>query len=107
MGHHKNANGLKKEATSTVGRGRTITLDTAPANNVWSDGLISLYYEDSLSLYDTWERPTVIVSDGAYGILGFEGDTTDHLDLPLWYEPHIRAWSQAALPETTLWFWNS
>jgi site-specific DNA-methyltransferase (adenine-specific) len=49
----------------------------------------------------------VIVSDGAYGVLGFEGDTSDHLNLPSWYEPHIRAWSKAALPSTTLWFWNS
>ena len=49
----------------------------------------------------------MIVSDGGYGILGFEGDTSDHLGLPQWYEPHIKAWSEAATPETTLWFWNS
>lgn len=30
-----------------------------------------------------------------------------HLDLPTWYEPHVRAWSLAAGPHTTLWFWNS
>ena len=30
--------------------------------------------------------------------LGFEGDTSDHLDLPQWYEPHIQAWSKAAMP---------
>jgi site-specific DNA-methyltransferase (adenine-specific) len=49
----------------------------------------------------------VIVSDGGYGVLGFEGDTADHLGLPEWYRPHIEAWSKAATGQTTLWFWNS
>ena len=97
----------RNEATSTVGRGRSIVLEAIPTQNHWQDELVSLYYGDSLSLYRTWDSPTVIVSDGAYGVLGFEGDTTDHLNLPQWYEPHIRAWSAAALPATTLWFWNS
>jgi site-specific DNA-methyltransferase (adenine-specific) len=47
------------------------------------------------------------VSDGAYGILGFEGDTSDHLGLSDWYEPHIQSWSKKATSQTTLWFWNS
>lgn len=66
-----------------------------------------LHYGDSLTLYSQWDRPTAILSDGAYGVLGFDGDTSDHLDVPAWYEPHIRAWSAAATPNTTLWFWNS
>jgi len=33
--------------------------------------------------------------------------STDHIDLPNWYKPHIEAWSKAAIPCTTLWFWNS
>jgi len=49
----------------------------------------------------------VIVSDGGYGVLGFEGDTSDHLGLPDWYEPHIAAWAKYSNPQTTLWFWNS
>jgi hypothetical protein len=40
-------------------------------------------------------------------VLGFEGDTSDHLGLPDWYEPHIAAWSDYAAPSSTLWFWNS
>ncbi len=52
-------------------------------------------------------QPAVIVSDGGYGILGFEGDTSDHLDLPRWYEPHVAAWSAAIADTATLWFWNS
>jgi len=68
---------------------------------------VELRYGDTLNFYEQWPSPTVIVSDGAYGVLGFEGDTTDHLDLPQWYAPHIAAWSSAATPKTTLWFWNS
>lgn len=62
---------------------------------------------NSLDFYEKWELPTAIISDGAYGVLGFEGDTSDHFDLPSWYEPHIKAWSSFAIPSTTLWFWNS
>lgn len=98
---------LKREATSTVGRGKAVVLDVVHEQTEWRDEAVSLHFGDSLALYDTWERPTVIVSDGAYGVLGFEGDTTDHLDMPQWYEPHVKAWSRAALPCTTLWFWNS
>jgi len=97
----------KNEATSTVGRSKAITLDYIPEKDIWTDYSISLHYGDSLNFYHTWDRPTVIVSDGAYGVLGFEGDTSDHIHLPQWYEPHIKAWSEFALPSTTLWFWNS
>ena len=45
--------------------------------------------------------------DGGYGVLGFEGDTSDHLGLPKWYETHVAAWARYATPSTTLWFWNS
>lgn len=60
-----------------------------------------------MSMYEKWDKPDVIVSDGAYGVLGFEGDTSDHLDIPQWYEPHVKAWSERAKQGTTLWFWNS
>lgn len=94
--------------TSTVGRGKTISLqEREPAIRSWSNELVSIYQGDSLDLYQEWETPTVIISDGGYGVLGFEGDTSDHLGLPEWYEPHIKAWAEQATPETTLWFWNS
>lgn len=93
--------------TSTVGRGRAVqTIDRVEVAR-WSDGLLSVELGDSLSLYESWPTPTVIVSDGGYGVLGFEGDTSDHLGLPQWYEPHVEAWSRFATPGTTLWFWNS
>ncbi len=92
---------------STVGRGKATVLDSVPIERLWSDGVVQIEFGNSLELYRTWPRPMVIVSDGGYGVLGFEGDTSDHMGLPQWYEPHIGAWSAAATPQTTLWFWNS
>lgn len=99
--------GKRPVASSTVGRGKVATLPEALHVDRWRNGLTSLSLGDSLDHYQHWERPNVIVSDGAYGVLGFEGDTSDHLGIAEWYEPHIKAWSEAATPETTLWFWNS
>jgi site-specific DNA-methyltransferase (adenine-specific) len=97
----------KNTPTSTVGRGRSFKKDIAPAAPEHRSKYISAFLGDSLDHYKKWPAPTVIVSDGGYGVLGFEGDTSDHLDLPNWYEPHIAAWSRQATASTTLWFWNS
>jgi hypothetical protein len=35
---------------------------------------IGLFHDDALNLYDTWDTPIVIVSDGAYGVDGFPAD---------------------------------
>lgn len=78
-----------------------------PDEPVWDNGRVRLCYGDVLDHAGAWPSPTAIVSDGAYGVLGFEGDTSDHVDLPGWYEPHVAAWSRAATARTTLWFWNS
>lgn len=94
-------------AISTVGRGTTAKLPSKIIQKEWHDDFVSVYNADSQDVYSKWEVPTVIISDGAYGILGFEGDTSDHLNLPEWYEPHVAAWSSRATPQTTLWFWNS
>ena len=58
---------------------------------------------DALDFYDTWDTPTTIISDGAYGVGGFPGDPRTPTDLPRWYEPHIAAWSAKATLATTLW----
>ena len=100
-------NSKKKTPTSTVGRGRAIKEDIQPESNHWCDGSIEIRLGNSLSFYEEWEPPTVIVSDGGYGVLGFEGDTSDHLGLPEWYEPHVAEWAKYATAQTTLWFWNS
>ena len=97
----------KNKPTSTVGRGKSITISTSPQVAEWHDELTNLMLGDSLNCYRDWPTPMVIVSDGGYGVLGFEGDTSDHLGLPAWYEPHVCAWSEAATPASTLWFWNS
>jgi hypothetical protein len=97
----------KRRATSTVGRGKAITRTDPLAENEWGDGLVHVSHGNSLEHYTRWRAPTCIVSDGGYGVLGFEGDTSDHLDLPEWYEPHVQAWSLYATAQTTLWFWNS
>ena len=68
---------------------------------------IYIYNEDVIQLYDTWKSPTVIISDGPYGIGGFPGDPITHDVLEKWYSPHITKWSEKATPETTLWFWNT
>ncbi len=92
---------------STVGRAKVVTLDGEPPSKLWRDELVTVQFGDSLEFYSSWDRPTVIISDGGYGVLGFEGDTSDHLGLPSWYESHVKAWASYAQPSTTLWFWNS
>jgi site-specific DNA-methyltransferase (adenine-specific) len=66
-----------------------------------------LHQGDALQAYSSWPQPSVIMSDGAYGVRGFHGDTTGPEALADWYRPHIEAWSKAALPGTVLWFWNT
>ena len=94
-------------AASTRGRGRRVKARSEEFPPVWSDPLVHLYHGDALDLYDGWPDPTIILSDGGYGVLGFEGDTTDHHSLADWYAPHIEEWGGRARPFTTLWFWNS
>lgn len=67
----------------------------------------TLHRGDVLKAYGTWPTPHTIMSDGAYGVRGFHGDTTGPEGLAEWYAPHIKQWSQAAVPGTTLWFWNT
>ncbi|WP_242393946.1 DNA methyltransferase [Anaeromyxobacter oryzisoli] len=97
----------RRPAPSTVGRAKPVVLRGRPRARRWEDDLVSLHHGDALDLYASWPAPAAIVSDGAYGVLGFDGDTSDHLDVPAWYEPHAAAWARAATPATTLWFWNS
>jgi site-specific DNA-methyltransferase (adenine-specific) len=96
-----------RPSTRTVGRGRAVPREPPPRRTWWSAAGVKLVFGDSLTHYGRWPAPDVIVSDGGYGVLGFDGDTSDHLALPRWYAPHIEAWSRAARLSTTLWFWNS
>lgn len=62
---------------------------------------------DAAASYASWPTPTVIVSDGPYGVAGFPGDPPTTEGLPAWYEPHVAAWSKHAAGFTTLWFWGT
>ena len=55
-----------------------------------------LFRGDALDAYRDWPAPATIISDGAYGVRGFHGDTIGSEDLPHWYRPHIAAWAAAA-----------
>lgn len=70
-------------------------------------GSVTIEMADALDRYAYWQKPTVIISDGAYGVGGFPGDPPTSAGLAEWYAPHVAAWSRYSLPETTLWFWNT
>lgn len=70
-------------------------------------GGFDLFRGDARDAYPNWPAPATIISDGAYGVRGFHGDTIGSQALPRWYRPHIASWSAAAGPATTLWFWNT
>lgn len=68
---------------------------------------IEIHHGDFLKVSKSWETPTVIVSDGPYGIGGFPGDPKTPNELGEIYRPFIEDWSERSTPNTTLWFWNT
>lgn len=70
-------------------------------------GAAELMFDDALQQYAGWPSPTVIISDGPYGLGKFPGEPKSTDDLAEWYDDHVRAWSRHSTPETTLWFWCS
>ena len=64
-------------------------------------------HADALNCYENWPAPTVIISDGPYGLSKFPGDPRSANLLANLYAPHFAAWSKHSLPQTTLWFWCS
>lgn len=66
---------------------------------------IQIELADVATRYASWLPPTTIISDGAYGLGMFPGDPPTPSELAEWYAPHIAAWADYSLPETTLWFW--
>lgn len=75
--------------------------------DAYCHGDCRIHFAPAESAYAQWPSPTCIISDGPYGVSGFPGDSHTAASLPEWYEPHIKAWSEKATPETTLWFWNT
>lgn len=76
-------------------------------NNKEDSSLNHLYAGNVSEAYENWPSPDLIVSDGAYGVRGFRGDTSDVSGLTDWYKPHVLEWAKAAKPSTSLWFWNT
>src|SRR5579863_9808002 len=75
----------------------------------WSshNTLIKIYHSNFLECCASWDTPTVIISDGPYGISGFEGDMKSTEELQNWYDPFFDVWTSCSTPNTTLWFWNT
>ena len=66
-----------------------------------------LWLGDFLHLSTSWHSPTTVICDGPYGLNSYPGDLRSARALPAWYKPHIARITEAALPSTTLWFWNT
>lgn len=79
----------------------------AKRHQVNTFGSVSIEQADAIDCYDRWPAPTMIHVDGPYGIGGYPGDPTEYAALPDLYFSHVAAWSKAALPQTTLWFWGT
>jgi site-specific DNA-methyltransferase (adenine-specific) len=84
-----------------------LPLEEEKCPRVYHRGQANLYLGDFSELAEEWPSPTVIVVDGPYGVGSYQGDPLSHEDLAEWYSPHVACWSKHALPETTLWFWNT
>lgn len=82
---------------------RTAILSLAPERS----GYARVALSDAADCYRSWPSPTVIVSDGPYGLGSFPGDPHTPEGLAGWYEPHAAAWARYSTPETTLWFWGT
>lgn len=67
----------------------------------------TLYKGNVSDVYKKWPSPDLIVSDGAYGVRGFRGDTNNPSDLTEWYQPHVLEWDRSAKPSSSLWLWNT
>ena len=50
-----------------------------------------LHRGDVLAAYGSFPAPAVVISDGAYGVRGFHGDTTEVGGLLDWYRQHMEA----------------
>lgn len=62
---------------------------------------------DSIKLCEKWDSPTVIVSDGPYGLASYPGDPPTPEGLADFYRPFLEKWYRLANTSATLWFWNS
>lgn len=73
----------------------------------FASDFIRIEFGDSYSLCQKWLPPTVIISDGPYGLKSYPGDPPTPDGLADFYRPFLRRWYDLSLPSATLWFWNS
>lgn len=76
-------------------------------NNLSKEIAVEYVLGDAMDQYDKWPSPSLIISDGPYGVSGYKGDLHTYSGLAEWYEPHIRKWTEKSKPAASLWFWNS
>lgn len=81
--------------------------DVMVEKNAFRKGGVQIQFGESGALCKHWPSPTVIISDGPYGLGSYPGDPPTPEGLAEFYRPHIATWSSVATPLTTLWFWNS
>ena len=94
------------QTTTRTGTKAKNTPETEPPRKIEVAGA-TIVHEDFLKASWDWPSPTVIISDGPYGINSYPGDLISPEELPDWYRPHVQQWTKKALPSTTLWFWNT
>ena len=88
--------------TGRTGAGAQPGHDTSLEEATWS-----IHEGRAEDAYSRWPAPDLIISDGAYGIGGFPDDPPTPTELPAWYSPHIKAWTEAAGAATVLCVWNT
>ena len=97
----------KRMPSDAPGQTALIPREKEQFPRVYRRGQASLYLGDFSEVSADWPSSTVIVADGPYGVASYPGDPVSHEELAEWYSPHVARWSESALPETTLWFWNT
>ena len=97
----------RRTPPNVFGQAILLPLENEPCPRVYRQGQANLYLGDFSEVSEEWPSPTVIVVDGPYGVGSYPGDPVSHEGLADWYAPHVDDWSKRALPETTLWFWNT
>ena len=85
----------------------SLSSSTTPIKDAHRKGEVEINFNYAERLYGSWPPPVCIVCDGPYGLGGFPGDPPGVNGLVDWYRPHVRAWTEKATAQTTLWFWNS